>query len=176
MPQNNCNCFYCGKRFYRNPAHIKRYGCKLSFCSQKHFGLSYRTGKSKKQLKEEKQLYDVEYRRINKKHIKATHKTYNESPNGRAMQKRNRDKFKNYHLEYCRTPEYRRWKKASDEIYRAKKFFGEWWECMILVKKIKSEVCRLVPEPYERAKMRGTIAKMMRKKAYKRHLIYGWNY
>ena len=168
MPQNNCKCAYCGKEFYRNPAHIGR--VSRSYCNQKCFGLAHRKNKSKKQLVEEKRLYDKKYRLKNLETIKQKKAAYNQTDAGRATQKRNRDKMKGYHLEYCRQPDYVNWKKDYDEIYRAKKNYGEFWECMILVNKIKKKVCELVPLAYDRAKMRGQIQRMIDKQQMRRDL------
>lgn len=126
--------------------------------------------------KEVKRLYDIEYRRKNLESIKEKKRKYNSSPAGRAMQKRQREKQKSNHLEYCRTEEYRKYKKQYDEKNRAKKMYGEFWECMILVEKISQKVIELVPEKGERDKMRGTRQRLVAKIAMKRHFKYGWEY
>lgn len=127
-------------------------------------------------LKEKKRLYDIEYRRINKKLIAEKKRTFNSSPAGRAMQKRHRIKFKKYHLKYCQTPEYKTYKSKYDQIHRAKLKYGEFWECMILVEAITEEILRVCPDKYERDKMRGNINRIQAKQALKRHLKYGWRY
>jgi len=104
--------------------------------------------------KEKKRLYDIEYRRKNKEAIKQRNKKYNESPAGRAMQKRNRDKFKHKHLEYIRTNKYRAWKHEYDMEHRYKKVYGEYWECMQIVVKIEKLFIEKVPDKYERLKIR----------------------
>lgn len=80
---------------------------------------------SDEEYKAKKRLYDIEYRKKNKAELKIKNQIYNESPAGRAMQKRNRDKFKQSHLEYCRTPEYRAWKRDYDQEHVFKKLYGE---------------------------------------------------
>lgn len=75
------------------------------YCSRECSWKARRTTKEEKV--EAKRLYDIEYRTKNSEKIKKRMQTYNSSPAGRAMQKRNREKFKQSHLEYCRTPEYR---------------------------------------------------------------------
>lgn len=128
------------------------------------------------QSKEAKRLYDIEYRRLNKEKIRLSKQEYNKTENGRATQKRARDKQTNYHLEYCRTNEYRDKKKVYDKINLAKKKYGEYWECMILVDKINKLVVEMVPNKYERDKMRGLIRRMMIKNAFKKHVKYGWRF
>ena len=44
------------------------------------------------------------------------------------------------HNEYCRQPEYRKYKKGYDEQYRAKKDYGEFWECAIVLKNLDNEI------------------------------------
>jgi len=59
--------------------------------------------------KQQKAEYDKKYRERKKDEIRLKKKLYSESENGRAMQKRQRQKKKEsgYHNEYCRKPEQR---------------------------------------------------------------------
>lgn len=118
--------------------------------------------------KEAKRLYDIEYRRLNKEDIKIKKQAFCETPQGRAMQKRARDKRKEKHLEYCRTNDYRKYKKDYDLIHRNKKRYGEYWECMIIANKIHKIVCEKVPNPYERRKMRGQVQRQIARQMMKR--------
>lgn len=93
------------------------------YCSKTCSGLARRTSKAEKI--EAKRLYDIEYREKNKESLKKKNQEYNSSPAGRAMQKRARDKKKDYHLEYCRTPEYRAWKREYDQKRVFIKMYGE---------------------------------------------------
>lgn len=126
--------------------------------------------------KEQKRLYDIEYRRKNYLIIKAKKAAYFKTEAGRSMQKRNRTKMKQRHLEYCRTPEYRKWKKQYDRKYRAYKFYGEFAECMLLCDEIEKLVIKMIPDKYERDKMRGNIDRMIAKRSMKRHFGFGWEY
>lgn len=126
--------------------------------------------------KEQKRLYDIEYRRKNSEIIKIKKAAYCKTDAGRAMQKRNRTKVKQYHLEYCQTPEYRELKKQYDRKHRAYKFYGEFAECMILCDEIETLVVKMIPDKYQRDIMRGNIARMQAKRAMKRHFKNGWEY
>lgn len=126
--------------------------------------------------KEEKRLYDIEYRRKNKDRIKARKRAYEQSPPGREMQKRNRIAMKQNHLEYCRTDEYREYKKDYDVEHLAKKRYGEFWECMILAKEIYKKVCELVPDRYERIKIRGQLDMIKARSALRKSIKFGWSY
>jgi Ni,Fe-hydrogenase III large subunit len=90
--------------------------------------------------KEQKREYDRIYREKNKELIKKKKQVYNKSPAGRAMQKRSREKRRDYHLEYCRTEKYKAWKKEYDKEHRAKKKYGEFWESAILLNQISDIV------------------------------------
>lgn len=124
--------------------------------------------------KEAKRLYDIEYRRNNLELIKDKKRRYNSSPAGRAMQKRNRNKFKSCHNLYCMRDEYRKKKHQYDVLHGAKVRYGEWAECMIIVEQIEREVIRLCPDKYERAKFRGVVDRTQAKLALKRSIEHGW--
>lgn len=47
-----------------------------------------------------------------------------------------RQKRMSDHIEYCRNPEYKDWKKGYDEKYRAQKYFGEFAEAAVVLKEI----------------------------------------
>lgn len=98
-------------------------GINNVYCSKICSGIARRTSKEEKI--EQKRLYDIEYRKNNIEKLKITKHLYNISPAGRAMQKRNREKFKQSHLEYCRTPEYREWKREYDQEHVFKTKYGE---------------------------------------------------
>lgn len=126
--------------------------------------------------KQKKKLYDAR-RRIEKSElIKAQKAKFCKTPAGRAMQKRNREKTKDYHLEYCRSPEYKNWKRSYDRVHRAKFYHGQFWECMLLIDEIEKEVIKRVPDKYERLKMRGVIDRCIARRSLKRHLQLGWAY
>lgn len=66
----------------------------------------------------EKAEYDKKYRERKKEEIRLKKRLYSESENGRAMQKRQRQKNKEsgYHNEYCRKPEQREKEKKRRHI------------------------------------------------------------
>ena len=101
---------------------------------------------SAEEKKEAKRLYDIEYRRKNKQLRREKGRIYEATPAGRAMQKRARDKQKDYHLNYCRTPKYREWKGEYDETHLAKKHYGEYWESAIILKKLECLVRKRIPK------------------------------
>jgi len=135
-------CSHCGEDCEKTVGHINR-ALKLGsllFCDRICFGLSSRKWNSEAEKKKQKKIYDQKYSKTNKDRIKSRMRTYNSSPAGRAMQKRNREKFKQAHLEYCRTPEYKKWKKDYDLKYRAKKNYGEYWQAFVFLLQIENEI------------------------------------
>ncbi len=126
--------------------------------------------------KEKKRLYDIKYRRLNKEKINQRKREYNKTKAGREVQKRSREKTKLKHLQYCQTNEYRSWKKEYDKIYRAKRKYQEFWECFLIIKEIEKIVKERIPLKYERLKERGYYKNKTITRAYKRHLLYGWNF
>lgn len=102
-------CSFCNNPHKKSAAEINRAnkkGLKL-FCSRECFGKSRRLNRSEEEKKALKAEYDRKYREENSVIIKAKKMIYNESPAGRATQKRARSKRKQYHNEYCRKPEQR---------------------------------------------------------------------
>jgi hypothetical protein len=140
------NCFYCGSEIEKEKTAIRRalkrgYGL---FCDQTCSGLNRRLNKSKAQKKEEKRLYDIEYRKKNRESIRAKKsayfkKSYQENPDKYRLIRKNRQQK---HNKYCRSPEYREYKKKYDEKYQATKKYGEFWESAIIHKNICLEIDR----------------------------------
>ena len=120
-----------------------------------------------------KSLYDAEYRIRNADRIKRRKQAYNKRPAGRAYQKRQREKNKSKHSEYIRHPVYKHWKSEYDFAYRAKVYYGPFWEVMGLVVQIQKKVCQIVPDQYQRNRMRGIVAKWGAYQKAKRRLMAG---
>lgn len=150
----NCNKEYEGKSGYINRA-IKL--GVLKYCSRVCSGLARRIERTDEQKRAIKKAYDKIYHQTEKK--KESARIYNQTPAGRATQKRNRDQQKEDHLQYCRTPEYREWKKQYDELYNAKIAFGEFAECSLILEKI----CNIV-DNREAVKLKGTYGKSTKRK------------
>jgi hypothetical protein len=167
MQLSNFKCDYCGKPGFKKLGDLNRALKSRSgkvYCNQKCFGLDKRTDLSTKEQKEKKRLYDIEYRKKNSSKIKKRkaeyfQKTYD--PEKAAIERKKRMP---YHVEYCRQPEYKAKKHEYDIPHRYKKIYGEFWECMMLVRDIHREVIKLVPDKYERLKMRGLLKRIRDRK------------
>lgn len=134
-------CAYCGEDLNKSTGHInraKKQGLKL-YCNRTCAGMGRRANKTSEQKRKEKAEYDKKYREINSELIKNKTRIYNQSEAGRAMQKRSREKKKDYHKKYCQTQEYKNYKRDYDQKYRAKNCYGEYWESFILIQEISNQ-------------------------------------
>ncbi len=152
-------CHHCGKNAERPAGHVNRQralGMKL-YCGQRCMGLARRKNKSGAQKKAEKRAYDMEYRRENLERIrakKADHfrRTYDPVAAAKVRKKRI-----HLHVEYCRRPEYKRWKSAYDRRRRAGEYgpFGDVW---LLLGDIRQEISTRMTG-YEIKRQNGTFGK-----------------
>lgn len=113
-------CSHCGRRTDKEPNEINRarkVGLKL-YCDRKCAGRARRKGKTKAQKIEEKRLYDIEYRRENLAAIKAKKAAHFKATYDPEKARIERKKRAKEHAEYCRRPEYRRWKSDYDRQRR----------------------------------------------------------
>lgn len=134
-------CAHCGKVADKAAGHINRArdrGLNL-YCNRKCFGLGRRLGKTKAELKEEKRLYDIKYRAKNLETIKAKKKAYFQRTYDREAAAEYRKQRMHLHVDYCRRPEYRAWKREYDRRYRAKEF-GDFAEAYMLTLDLNREI------------------------------------
>lgn len=154
-------CSHCGKQTDKPTGQINRAknaGLPL-YCNRVCSGLARRVNRSVDEKKAIKKAYDQHYRkRPDRIEFK---REWNKTPAGRKWQKINRERMKESHLEYCRTPEYREWKKQYDEKYVAKKKYGEFWESAIITKRIEDLIA---PEKYQIRIDKGTYNKTQKRK------------
>jgi ssDNA-binding Zn-finger/Zn-ribbon topoisomerase 1 len=141
-------CDYCGKEMFKKTGHYNR-AMKLGagiYCDRKCAGLGRRIDETPEQKKIYKQWYDLFIRASltdDERDIRTLqalvlfHLDYRNNPE--KYKDRRRRKMP-AHIEYCRQPEYRKKKKAYDEVHRAKKFYGEYWEAAIVLKKLEKEI------------------------------------
>lgn len=101
--------------------------------------------------KEKKRLYDIEYRRLNRESLKKKKAVYFQKTYNPVEESVKRKLKMAEHVEYCRNPEYKKYKQQYDKISR----HGEWRECYELIEKIFTIVKQHYDTPYERRKARG---------------------
>jgi hypothetical protein len=134
-------CPYCGKSAKKRPSDVnraKRTGLKI-YCSLRCSALGRRGGKTKAQKKEEKRLYDIEYRTKNLDEIRAKKKEYFKRTYDPVKAAKDRKKTMARHVEYCRQPWYKAWKKEYDKRYRASEY-GEYADVFLLVQTLDREI------------------------------------
>lgn len=161
-------CAQCGGKSEKPTGSVnraKKDGLRI-FCNRKCAGLGRRHNKTKAQLVEKKRLYDEEYRQKNVGMLKEKKRLYFQRTYDSAKAAEKRKERMPSHVEYCRQPEYRQWKKVYDRQYLAKKKHGEFWESILILRDIETEVTTRMPKQEIRA-LNGTLNKwIQRRRAY----------
>lgn len=135
-------CVNCGKVSYRLAGDVnkaRKKGASL-YCGRVCAGVGRRSDKTRAEKKEEKRLYDISYRLKNREAIKKRKKEYFKKTYDKEKAAQERARNMPRHLEYCRSPKYKAWKKRYDEEYRAKNNYGEFWESSLALLQIEKEV------------------------------------
>lgn len=166
----NCICDYCGKETTKSEGHYnraKKLGAKL-YCNQKCFGLDRRDNKTTEQRKKEKVEYDKKYRKEYTEEIKKEKaikfKDWYYNKGGMEIEREKRKKKMPKHIEYCRQPKYKAYKKQYDEKHRAKKMYGEFSEAAIILLDLEKELDRKSPEMLSIKFQNGTVNKITKRK------------
>lgn len=138
------------------------------YCGKECSGLARRKWKSLEQRKAEKSAYDAARRAALAERIKAEKREYHKRTYDPVKAAEVRKRRMPYHVEYCRSPEYRAWKREYDRTYRANKEYGEFAECFLLVMDIRAECLRQMTD-YEIRYAKGGVAKtQQRRRNYER--------
>lgn len=160
------NCARCGKNTDRPAGHVNRsraLGMKL-YCGRKCAGLGRRgPPKSKAQKKAEKAAYDVIYRARNRERILAKKREYFQRTYDPEKARIERKKRIPKHVEYCRRPEYKRYKQTYDKNFRAKRDFGPFAEAAMLVIDLNRTIKERATD-YEIRSQNGTLNKVLRRR------------
>lgn len=158
-------CARCGTSFFRTASHVNRSrkaGAPL-YCGRTCMGMARRVERSKAERVARKAAYDAEYRATNAALLKAKKAAYFQATYDPAKAAVERKAKMARHVEYCRSPEYRAWKREYDRVYRAKVDFGPFWEAAVLLLQIEEEVSSRMTR-YEVYAANGTINKTQRRK------------
>lgn len=137
-----CICTYCGNEFEACSSAYNRavkHGLNV-YCSREHSGLGRRKNKSKEQKKADKAEYDRQYRAKNIEMLKKKKHEYFTKTYDPAKAAIERKKRMPKHVEYCRRPEYRAYKKQYDKKYRANKIFGEYADAFLVLLDIEEQI------------------------------------
>lgn len=139
-------CAHCGKTANKPSGHVNRArarGLNL-YCGRRCSGLGRRDGKTKDQKREEKRLYDLEYRTKNRGMLKAKKREYHKRTYDPVEAAKVRKARMPLHVEYCRQPAYKAWKRDYDRRYRAAEF-GEFAEAYMLTIDLSRTIRERIP-------------------------------
>lgn len=168
MPQ--VDCAYCNavtKKLTGEINRAKKKGAPI-YCNKICAGFGRRHNKTKTQLKGEKRIYDMEFRRKNKEILRIKKKEYFQKtydPEKAAIERKSNMPR---HVEYCRQPKYREYKKEYDAKYRAKNDYGEFWEAFFALREVEQEIRKRMSW-YEIEQQNGTLNKhQQRRRDYER--------
>jgi hypothetical protein len=147
----NLICSHCNKEFKVKENNIgqRRKSIRLGlpvYCSQTCTGLARRTNETPEEKKIHKQWYDLFIRASLTDEERAI-KKMNAAILFQLDYQANPDKYKQErqrkmpgHVEYCRQPKYKRYKKEYDLNYRAEKEYGEFGEAVVVLIKLEREI------------------------------------
>lgn len=157
-------CAHCGNKSDKPAGAVNRArasGLRL-FCNQRCAGLAKKKHKTKAQRVVEKAAYDADYRAKNRRMLKAKKAEYFKRSYEPAKARIERKKRAKAHAEYCRRPEYRRWKRDYDRQLRAKEYgplAESYLLCIDLNRVIKKRMTN-----YEIAQANGTFGKTQKRR------------
>jgi hypothetical protein len=167
-------CAHCKQWADLHPSHVnraKRDGNKL-YCGRKCAGLGRRKPKKpKKQRVAEKRLYDQEYRRKNRAMLKAKKHAHFKATYDPVKAAKERKKRMHLHVEYCRQPEYKAWKREYDRKLRASEY-GDFDEAYMLLLDLDREIKQRMTD-YEIRKANGTLNKRLQRQRAWQSLVSG---
>ena len=134
-------CSHCGKPHGKSASAVNRaFKAGLSlYCNRTCAGLGRRKEKTPEQKKEEKRLYDLNYRATSPT-LKARKAAYYQRVHDPVKEAAKRKERMSQHVEYCRQPEYKAWKRGYDQQYLAHKQYGEFGPAIIALRELEQEV------------------------------------
>ena len=138
------DCKICGNdiRKTQSVGHINR-ALKMDrniYCSKECSFMGRRKNISIEEKKILKARYDREYKIKNKERDKPRKAAYHKKTYDPIKRRAYNQSRMSLHVEYCRRPKYKAYKKEYDSKHRAKKNYGELWESSLILKNIKSEI------------------------------------
>lgn len=161
-------CEHCKKVATKSPGHVnraKKIGAKL-FCSKKCFSDSRKLEKPAEVRKKEKQEYDAEYRKKNAARRKIQKAEYFQRTYDPIAAREHRKTRMAAHVEYCRQPEYKKWKKDYDKKYLATKKYGDFWESAIILNTLEEAIPELMSKQEIRQQNNTNNKKKKRRRNY----------
>lgn len=169
MSRTRIICAQCGGAAMKEIGGVNRAirkGAPL-YCNRDCAGLARRTFASDADKRAAKAAYDRQYCERNPR-CPVERAAYYQRTRDPAREAVRRKARMPQHIEYCRRPEYRRWKAQYDRQYRAGKEFGDFGEASIILNVLCSEIAARSTFN-ERAAEKGTLNKhQSRRRDYER--------
>jgi hypothetical protein len=164
MAKATFKCCYCKKHGTKEIGLINRAKSINAplFCGRVCFGLSRRIRKTIAQKKSEKAAYDREYRALNRIEIKRKKHEYFLRTYDPVAAAEERKKTMPRHVEQCRRPEYKEYKREYDRKLRASEY-GEFAEAYMILLDVDREVNGRITD-YETRVINGTLNKSLKRK------------
>lgn len=169
MNTNKTDCPQCSAEFAVKTERLNRalkIGAPL-YCGRKCAGLARRlkAPPTDAERKEAKRLYDARRRVEKAEEIKAKKCEYFKRTYDPVTAAEKRKEKMPQHIEYCRRPEYKDWKRDYDSRHLAKKKFGEFAEAALLLQNIEREIEERATR-YEIYRANGTLNKAQTRRRY----------
>jgi len=137
-------CSYCGKWASQPNGAVNRAkkNSNRLYCNRTCAGMGRRDQNppSEADRKKAKSLYDAKRREQLRDVIKAKKHEYFKRTYDPKKAAKARKKRMPYHVEYCRRPEYRAYKREYDRKHLAKKHYGDFADCAIIARELHQEV------------------------------------
>lgn len=168
-------CAHCGTTADKEAGGVNRSLAKGAplYCDRACAGLARRVEKTRAQKAAEKAEYDRMYRTREAEKLKAKKAEYYQRTADRDKEREARKRRMPQHVEYCRRPEYRKWKAEYDKKYCARKGFGDFGEAAILLNQLETEINSRISW-IERRRQNGTLNKhQQRRRDYERQTQRG---
>ena len=168
-------CGYVGEKLVGEVNRARKKGLNI-YCNRKCAGLGRRRDITEDEFKENKRIYDIEFRKKNAARLKKEKSDYFQrtyDPTLAALHRAKYKKEKPYiekrRRKYMASKKIKSLKKKYDRRYTAKQLYGEeWGECMALALDVRDE-CLNQMSDYEIRLQAGTLSKnQQRRKEYDR--------
>lgn len=158
-------CAYCGTSGLKEAGAINRANAKSArlFCNRTCTGLARRVERTDAEKKALKAAYDAKHREQNRERLKAEKAAYFRRTYNPVKAAEVRKARMPYHVEYCRRPEYRKWKAEYDRKHLAQKQYGPFAEAALLISDLEREILSRTTR-YDIALANGTLNKKLRRR------------
>ena len=162
-----CICNNCGTSFLSDVSRVnraKKIGAPL-YCGKSCAGLARRLKNPPTYIekKELKRIYDSKRRIEKADELRVKKHEYFQRTYDPVKAALDRKKRMPKHVEYCRRPEYKAYKKEYDRKYRAEKEFGEFSESFLLLQDVQQQIDSLATR-YEIYQSNDTLNKSQKRR------------